>query len=293
MTRHNLNAADLTAARRAALAIDLLAVAASLAANIAASRQTLAGWMVSAIAPIGLFLAIILWHRSHGVVVGWLGRAFTAGLGAIALGAAWISYGHLRHVALAAGQSETASAIIPLVIDGAAILATIVVISAGQRLTELAVAEAEAVETARHERDESAAAERAAARKAEADQVEADRQATAELERQKIEADARIELARIAAETEAAETAARQQRLATARQPASAPSAIGPGGRASKPPPAKTTPKADTSQLIADYLAEHPDAKQAEVATAAGCTTKTVQRNQAWRDHQEAKQEAA
>jgi hypothetical protein len=145
-----LSIEQLRATRRTAIAVDLAAVAASLAANIAAAPRSVGGWLVAAVAPVGLFLAIVLWHRSHGVLAGWLSPLFNVGLASIAAGAAWISFGHLQEVAERFGQSPGAAAVIPLVIDGAAVLATIVVISAGQRITELETAEANAAQ-AEHE----------------------------------------------------------------------------------------------------------------------------------------------
>lgn len=153
---------QLRATRRTAVAVDLAAVAASLAANIAAAPRSVGGWLVAAVAPVGLFLAIVLWHRSHGVLAGWLSPIFNIGLGAIAAGAAWISFGHLQEVAERFGQSPGAAAVIPLVIDGAAVLATIVVISAGQRIAELETAEAHAAQAEREAERARADAERQA-----------------------------------------------------------------------------------------------------------------------------------
>lgn len=237
----DVSADQLRATRRTALAIDVAAVAASLAANIAAAPPSIGGWLVAAVAPIGLFVAIVLWHRSHGVLKGWLAWSFNVGLAGIATGAAWISFGHLRAVAERFGQSPGAAAVIPLVIDGAAVLATIVVISAGKRAAEL---------------DEAEAAARELDRRAQAAEIERARQAELEV-------------------------VARQERLGELRSSATngvtSEATSGPTGPDSGnvPQPQK---RSNTAQAIADYLAEHPEASRAEVAEAVGTSSRTVQR---------------
>lgn len=129
---------DLEAARRWGIGVDLAAVSASMAANIAAAPPTVAGWLVAIIAPIGLFGAIGLWHRSRGIVDGPAGWAFSAVFAGVAIGAAVVSFDHIRHVAIVyGGQDEAAAIILPLVVDLLAVLATIVVVTAGRRLEQI------------------------------------------------------------------------------------------------------------------------------------------------------------
>ena len=237
-------------ARKVAMAIDIAAVAASTAANIAAAPATAGGWAVAAIAPVGLFLAIVLWHRSQGILGGRLGQAFNLGLAGIAAMAAWVSYGHLRHVAEAMGQTPAVAAVIPLVVDGAAILATVVVIGAGQKIAELTEA-AEAEQRA--EREAARAAEQtkreaaeAARRQAEAERADAEERKTALSARQAV-------------------VAAGSTKTKTAAKP-----------KAGKPS------AAETAAAIAAYLIDHPEATAAEVGQAIGATARTVRRYSEW-----------
>lgn len=243
----DLTVEQLRATRRTAIAIDLAAVAASLAANVAAAPRSVGGWLVAAVAPVGLFLAIVLWHRSHGVLGGWLARAFNLGLTGIAAGAAWISFGHLQEVAERFGQSPEAAAVIPLVIDGAAVLATIVVISAGQRASELEAAQAEAD---RIERE----AERA--------QAEADRLAVSAREAAE---------ARLSARRSSVGEGAPASRGGAERAPATE-TRVGRPGRGQ-----------NTAVAIADYLVVHPGATATEVAAAVGVSDRTVKRSESWK----------
>lgn len=240
-------------ARTFAVVVDLAAVGASLAANIAAAPASAGSWAIAAVAPLALFAIIGLAHRSQGILVGWLGRAFYTGLAGIAIGAAWISYGHLKHVAIAMGQSEQVARIIPLVVDGAAVMASIVVVAAGQTVNELERANAEASAAARQEQ----------------------RRAVDDENRRKREASIAADKAR----TEAVE--ARERLAAIARSDktngATAKKASGKGMT-------KVEEKAFNEANIAAYLTEHPDARQSAVAEFLGLSPRTVARSAAWRE---------
>lgn len=131
-------------ARRVAVSVDLAAVAASTAANIGDAllgESSGAGAVaVAVVAPVGLCLAIMLWHRSQIILSGGLGHLFNAGLAAVAMGAAVVSFGHIRSVATHFGQNDRDATIIALVIDGAAVLAAVVIVAAGQKIGEISAA---------------------------------------------------------------------------------------------------------------------------------------------------------
>ena len=231
---------DLRAARRVAFGIDLLAVGASLAANVATAQRSPAGVLVAATAPVGLFVAILLWHRSEGLLTGWLGRTFDVCLAGIAIGAAWISFDHVRELSLSAGQSEIAASIIPLVIDGVAVLSTLVVVAAGQ-----AIAAADA----------TAQAEAETERRAERERIAAERRAVQE----RREAQARV----------AELTADRRQAGGSS---SSTNGATKPGRRGGKR-------SAVSAEDVAAYFVANPDATHSQAAEALGCSTKHIQRN--------------
>lgn len=161
---------DLEAARRWGIGVDLAAVGASMAANIAAAPNTIGGWLVAIVAPCAIFGAIGLWHRSRDIVDGPAGWLFSGVLATVAIGAAVVSFDHIRHVAIVyGGQDERAAIILPLVIDLLAVLATIVVVAAGRRLEHLDTQEAAAEQAARAAEAEQA--RQAAVAKAEAEQA--------------------------------------------------------------------------------------------------------------------------
>lgn len=128
---------EIESARRYAIGVDLAAIGASLAANIADAPPTVGGRLMASIAPLGLFAMVGLWHRSRVILAGPVGWSFTIGLAAIALGAGYVSFGHLQAIAEANGQTGHASWILPLVIDATAVMATLVVIAAGRELARL------------------------------------------------------------------------------------------------------------------------------------------------------------
>lgn len=244
-------------ARTFAVVVDLAAVGASLAANIAAAPANAGSWAVAAVAPLALFAIIGLAHRSQGILIGWLGWAFYGGLAGIAIGAAWISYGHLKHVAVAMGQSEEVARIIPLVVDGAAIMASIVVVAAGQAITELGKVADEA---------------EAATRRAQREAVETENRR----KRDAAEAEAR-------AQREATEAKHRLDAIAKTAK-ASAGSKANGAKKAGSRGMTKVEEKAFNESNIAAYLAEHPDAKQSAVAEFLGINPRTVARSSAWQD---------
>ncbi len=128
---------EIESARRYAVGVDLVAIGASLAANVADAPPTIGGRLMASIAPLGLFAMVGLWHRSRVILTGLVGWSFTAGLASIAAGAGYVSFGHLRAIAEANGQTGHASWIVPLVIDATAVLATLVVIASGRALARL------------------------------------------------------------------------------------------------------------------------------------------------------------
>lgn len=296
-----LSRPELEGARRFALSVDLFAVGASMAANIVAAPASLGGWLVAVIAPLGLFLSIGLWHRSRGILRGPLGWLFSTGLAAVGSGAAVVSFGHLRHVAEVNGQTGTAAVILPLVVDATAVLATIVVVAAGQRLAESEAADAQAaadaelaerqaVEAERRAEAERLAAletaEREAAERERLARIEAEREA-AELERVRLEAATEADRLAIAAAEQATAAAeaqrARSQLLEAAK--ASADESTGDGS----PSPYGAATGLPSAERIELYLADHPDATRSAVASACELDPSTVKRSPAWRSHREAR----
>jgi len=254
---------QLVSARRVALLVELAAVLVTLYANVAEVEKSIAGVVLAGVAPVFLGLAIVLWHRAHRVLTGRSGAFFTVGLAAIAGMCFVVSYTHIRDLALASGQSELAAGLLPLVIDGTAVLSSIVVLACGRHMEALAaaeVAEAEAAALARQEADDEAR------RRVEVERAEAERIAAA----------AEADQARIAAEVQA-------ERELLAERRASADAVL----KARQTTGSKASAE-DTEAAIAAFLAARAGDRGGkgptlrEVAEAVGIKPRSVQRYWAW-----------
>lgn len=315
-TGADLAVPQLRATRRFAFGIDGAAVAASLGFNLAAAPSTFGGYLVGAVAPLFLFAAIGLWHRAHGVLGGVLGGLFNLGLAAVAGMAGFLSFDHIRHVAIeVGGQSPTQAATLALVVDVLAVLAALVVIGTGQRIEDLEAAEHQA-ELERLQADKLAEVERAEAERLaaiEAERVETDRAERerlavieAETERQRIEAEAEATRLSLEAEQAAAERARLEAEAETARQAAAEAEAetlaeerrktaleaakarqlakIGvPASEDSGSPYGRST-GLSVAERVELYLADHPAATRAEVVEATEADVSGVKRAPAWRN---------
>jgi hypothetical protein len=108
------------AGARAALALGL---GASLAGNALAAQPTLLGRVVAAWAPLAL--AVVAWLVEHYKPAPGPWRFATwFGTGIVAAVAAWVSYWHLVHLALKAGETGAAAYLLPLSVDGLILVAT-------------------------------------------------------------------------------------------------------------------------------------------------------------------------
>ncbi len=118
MTKAKKSDADrLLKARTLTRGILIAALVASLAANVVAAEPTVVGAVVAAWPPLALIATVELLTKvpSSG---GWRTRMRYAAGGLIAAIAAWVSYWHMVHVALDAGEGTIAAHLIPLVVDG-------------------------------------------------------------------------------------------------------------------------------------------------------------------------------
>jgi len=130
--------ADPAKGRALARAVLTLALAASVAANVAAAEPTVLGRTVAAVPPVGLFLAIELIARipSGGSV---LARVRWLSAGVIAAVAAWASYWHQVDLALLAGESRTTALLLPLVIDGLVVVASVSLAEIGRAVARAGI----------------------------------------------------------------------------------------------------------------------------------------------------------
>jgi ABC-type multidrug transport system fused ATPase/permease subunit len=262
--------------QRTALLVDGVTVAASLAANVADAPATVPGRLIASTAPVGLFLIMFLWHRASEELEGWAGRFVVGVMALIGLAAASISFGHLHSIAAENGQVGYKALAVPLVIDGTAIVAAVIVFAMARKIRDLrteAEASARVLAAAEAEAARAAAAQAAEAERAERERAEAVRLAEAEAQAET----ARAEAARLEAANRKAEQAERaRERVSAAR--------AGNG---------KAPRGAATEVAIADYLATHPESTQVAVAEAVGVSAKTISRSGAWAAHVEARRAAA
>lgn len=113
--------------RRRVQAALIAALAASVAANILAAEPTPVARAVAAWPPIALLLTIDVLGRVP-TPNGWTGRLATVATALVAGVAALASFAHVRAVALAVGESELVAWVLPLSVDGLAVVCSIALV---------------------------------------------------------------------------------------------------------------------------------------------------------------------
>ena len=106
------------------LAVALLA---SVAANVLAAQPSWIARGVAAWPPLALLFVVDVLGRAP-VASGWLGRASVAGAAGVASVAALASFTHVRHVALAVGESNLVAWVLPISVDGLAVVCSVALV---------------------------------------------------------------------------------------------------------------------------------------------------------------------
>jgi hypothetical protein len=106
----------------------------SLVANALSAQPTPLGYAVAATPPILLFAALELVARVK--IGGSLGQVLWTLTVVLAALVARTSYGHMHEVVLMAGESEETAATLPLVVDGLAALAQIMVLQLDKMISQ-------------------------------------------------------------------------------------------------------------------------------------------------------------
>ena len=122
--------------RRVVVAVLVLAASLSLCANVLVAQPTTVGRAVAAWPPIALIVTVDLISRvpaqRRGLSVTRQGAALViAGI------AAWLSYGHMVTLAERAGTDTASAHVIPLTVDGMAIVASLCLVELGTRLRHI------------------------------------------------------------------------------------------------------------------------------------------------------------
>jgi hypothetical protein len=110
------------------------ALLASVAANVLAAEPTLVARAVAAWPPVALMLVVDVLGRAP-TASGWTGRVAVAAAGTVALVAGLASFAHVRAVALAVGESELVAWVLPLSVDGLAVVCSVALVEISRRLT--------------------------------------------------------------------------------------------------------------------------------------------------------------
>lgn len=113
-----------------ALAAALLA---SVAANVLAAEPTVVARAVAAWPPVALMLVVDVLGRAP-TASGWTGRVAVAAAGMVAFVAGLASFAHVRAVALAVGESELVAWVLPLSVDGLAVVCSVALVEISRRL---------------------------------------------------------------------------------------------------------------------------------------------------------------
>jgi len=124
---------ELHALKRRVHLVLAIALAASVAANVLAAEPTVVARSVAAWPPIALLLVVDVLGRVP-VASGWTGRVAAGSAGLVALVAGIASFSHVRHVALEVGESELVAWILPLSVDGLAVVCSVALVEINYRL---------------------------------------------------------------------------------------------------------------------------------------------------------------
>ena len=124
---------DLAKIRRRVHAALGAALLASVAANVMAAEPTIAARAVAAWPPVALMLVVDVLGRAP-TAKGWTGRASVASAGLVALVAGLASFSHVRAVALTVGESELVAWVLPLSVDGLAVVCSVALVEINHRL---------------------------------------------------------------------------------------------------------------------------------------------------------------
>ena len=134
--------------RRQVSTVLALALAVSVAANVAAAEPDLLARCVSAWPPLALLLTVDVASRAPKPS-GWLRWLVDVGIVTVSGVAAVVSFSHMKSVALAAGESELVAHLFPLSVDGLALVSSLSLVEIARRLSTVDTVvdpEAESVE---------------------------------------------------------------------------------------------------------------------------------------------------
>ncbi|MGH1488199.1 MAG: DUF2637 domain-containing protein [Acidimicrobiales bacterium] len=128
--------------RRVHLAL-AAALLASVAANVLAAEPTVTARAVAAWPPVALMLVVDVLGRAP-TARGWTGRVAVAAAGLVALVAGLASFSHVRAVALEVGESELVAWVLPLSVDGLAVVCSVALVEINRRLNATSIDDAAA-----------------------------------------------------------------------------------------------------------------------------------------------------
>ena len=123
---------DLRSLKRRVHTVLAIALLASVAANVLAAEPTFVARCVAAWPPVALLLVVDVLGRVP-TSPGAGGRLASAAAGVVALVAAVASFSHVRHVALEVGESELVAWILPLSVDGLAVVCSVALVEINRR----------------------------------------------------------------------------------------------------------------------------------------------------------------
>lgn len=109
------------------------ALLASVAANVLAAEPTNTARAVAAWPPVALLLVVDVLGRAP-TASGWIGRAAVGSAGLVAAVAGLASFSHVRHVALAVGESGLVAWVLPLSVDGLAVVCSVALVEINRQL---------------------------------------------------------------------------------------------------------------------------------------------------------------
>lgn len=105
---------------------------ASMAANVASARHNVISWLVAGTVPFAFFMTSHLIVHTGNVRAKW---AVITLMGAITLITGVVSYQHIRHLCLAAGETTLNASLLPFAIDIPIVVATLILVANTKKVT--------------------------------------------------------------------------------------------------------------------------------------------------------------
>lgn len=106
-------------------------LAASMAANVASARHNMVSWLVAGAVPFAFFMTSHLLVHTGNIRAKWAVMSLMGGMMGIT---GVVSYQHIRHLCLEAGENVLNASLLPIAVDIPIVLATIILVANAKKV---------------------------------------------------------------------------------------------------------------------------------------------------------------